>query len=313
VGGIANDQPFLDGDRRMGYLWSFSAGVERQVMPNLSVSVDYVGNRGYDQTGLIDINDGGNGPDGRVIRRGVNVFDPTGTLIPAAARTTSFRRVLQYQTREDLNTDYNGLELSLEKRYTDRWGGRLAYTLSRARDVNGSDAFGGANTAGKQFSNDLNPREDYGRTNFDNRHTFAASFNVNPWRGLGAGAVVRYYSGYPINERVGTDVNRDLDNFERPVRGLDDLTRPIQSALDGNGRAIRNGIDGEDQMILDLRLQYVVNIPRGQPAGFFWEIYNATNRINYGNATGNRRSSNFLIPVVANDMARMQLGVRYTF
>jgi hypothetical protein len=313
AGGIPNDQPFLDGDRRMGYLWSFSVGVEREVMPNMSVTVDYVGNRGYDQTGLIDINDCGTGPDRRVIRCGVNAFDPTGTLIPAAARNTNFRRVWQYQTRDDLNTDYNALELSFDKRYSDRWGGRLAYTLSRARDVNGSTAFGGNNTAGKQFSNDLNPREDYGRSNFDNRHTLAASVNVNPWRGLGAGAVFRYYTGYPISETVGTDVNRDGDNFERPVRGLDDLTRPIQSALDSNGRAIRNGIDGEKQMILDLRLQYIVNLPRTQTAGFFWEIYNATNRINYGNPTGNRRSTNFLIPVVAGDMARMQLGVRYTF
>jgi hypothetical protein len=296
----------------MGYLWSFSVGVEREVMPNLSVSVDYVGNRGYDQTALIDINDCGTGPDRRVIRCGVNAFDPNGTLIPAAARNTNFRRVWEYQTRDDLNTDYNGLELSVEKRYSDRWGGRLAYTLARARDVNGLDAFGGNNTAGKQFSNDLNPREDYGRTNFDNRHALAASFNVNPWRGLGAGAVFRYYSGYPINERVGTDVNRDLDNFERPVRGLDDLTRPIVSALDSNGRAIRNGIDGEEQMLLDLRFQYVVNMPRRQTAGFFWEIYNATNRINYGNPTGNRRAR-FLERVLAGDMARMQLGVRYTF
>ena len=314
AGGFGNNEPYLDGDRRMGYLWSFSVGVEREVMSNLAVSVDYVGNRGREQTGLIDVNEGPPGPDRRVTRLGVNVFDPTGTLIPAAARSTNFRRVWQYQTREDLNTDYNGLELSLEKRYSDRWSGRLAYTLSRARDVNGSNAFGGNNTAGKQFSNDLNPREDYGRSNFDNRHALSFSLNTNPWRGLGAGTVFRYYSGYPISEIVGTDVNGDNDaEFDRPVRGLDDLTRPIVSAVDSNGRAIRNGIDGENQIILDLRLQYVVNMPRNQTAGFFWEIYNATNRVNFGTPTGDRRSQQFLVPVIAGNPARMQLGIRYTF
>jgi hypothetical protein len=97
------------------------------------------------------------------------------------------------------------------------------------------------------------------------------------------------------------------------VRGVHDATRPIVSTVDSNGRAIRNGIDGEEQAILDLRLQYVFDLPRTQTAGFFFEVYNAANRINYGNPTGNRRSGNFLVPTVAGDMARVQLGVRYTF
>jgi hypothetical protein len=307
-----NNEPFVDGDRRMGYLWSFSLGVKRELMPSLAVSVDYVGNRGRDQTGLIDINEGPAGPDGRATRRGVNAFDPTGTLIPAAARSTNFLRVLQYQTRDDLNSDYNSLELSLEKRYLNRWSGRVAYTLAKARDVSGS-AVGGANIANKRFNNDLNPREDYGRTNFDNRHALAFSFNVDPWRGLGMGAVFRYYSGYPINEIVGTDLNGDRDNFERPVRGINDATRPILSPVDSNGRAIRNGIDGERQALLDLRFQYIVNMPRTQTVGLFLEAYNALNKSNFGNPNGSRLSSNFLVPITIGDPRTVQLGVRYTF
>jgi hypothetical protein len=315
AGGFPNPEPYLDGDRRLGYLWSWSVGVQRELFSNLSVAVDYVGNRGYDNTGLIDINDCGDGATGRVTRCGVDRFDPSGTLIPAAARTANFSRVLQYQTRDDFNSDFESLELSLVKRYSTRWSGRVSYTLGRARDVNGTTAFtaAGADPNNKRYSNDLNPREDYARSNFDNRHALAGSVNVNPWRGLGVGAAFRYYSGYPITEIVGTDANGDRDNFERPVRGVHDATRPIVSAVDSNGRAIRNGIDGEEQAILDLRLQYVFNLPRAQTAGFFFEVYNATNRINYGNPTGNRRSGNFLVPTVAGDMARVQLGVRYTF
>jgi hypothetical protein len=112
---------------------------------------------------------------------------------------------------------------------------------------------------------------------------------------------------------VGSDLNGDRDNFERPVRGVHDLTRPILSPLDSNGRAIRNGIDGEKQVLLDLRFQYIVKMPRNQTAGFFVETYNATNRVNFGNPTGNRLSSNFLIPIVAGDPRTVQLGLRYTF
>ena len=107
-------------------------------------------------------------------------------------------------------------------------------------------------------------------------------------------------------------MNRDNDAFDRPVAGVDDEERPIVSALDSNGRAIRNGIDGEEQMSVDARVQYLFR-PNRNEIGFFWEIYNLTNRVNFGNPTGNRNSANFLIPTGVNTMRTMQLGVRYTF
>jgi hypothetical protein len=311
AGGFVNVEPVVDGDRQLGYLWGYSIGVKRELFPSLAVSVDYVGNVGWDQTALIDINEGPPGPDGRVTRPGVDVFDPDGTIVPPQARNANFLRVQQYQTLEALNSDYNSLEVSLEKRYSNRWSGRFAYTLSKSRNV-GTQG-GGNSLTNKRVVNDLDPREDYGLSSFDNRHAVAGSFNVNPWRGLGAGAVFRYYSGNPINELVGSDVNGDRDNFERPMQGVDDRIRPILSPLDKNGRAIRNGIPGENQVLLDLRFQYIVNMPTTQTVGFFWEIYNATNRVNFANPSGNRQSSTFMIPVAAGDPRTMQLGLRYTF
>jgi hypothetical protein len=303
AGGFVNTEPTVDGDRRLGYLWSFSLGFKQQLSDTLAVGVDYIGNRGRDQTGLIDLNEPING-----VRPGVNVFDPTGELVPASARGASFQRFLQYQTRDEFDTDYNALEMSLEKRFQDRWSGRVAYTLARARDVGTA---GGV--AAKRVSDDYDIRSDYGRANFDNRHAFVAGANADLWKGLGAGLIFRYYSGNPINETVGTDVNRDRDTFDRPVRGVDDLTMPIRSPLDGNGRAIRNGIDGENQLILDARFQYLWRPQGRNELGFFLEFYNLTNETNFGNPTGNRRSANFLIPVAANLPRTTQLGIRYTF
>jgi Carboxypeptidase regulatory-like domain/TonB dependent receptor/TonB-dependent Receptor Plug Domain len=302
AGGYVNDQPTLDGpDRRLPYLWSYSFGVKRELISNLAVSVDYVGNRGKDQLGTIDINEGPVGPNGRTVTRlGPDVFDPTGELIPPSARSTAFRRVLQYQSRADLDTDYDSMEVALEKRMSSRWSGRISYTLARARDV-------GA------LTDDLNPRGDYGRTNFDNRHAFAMAANADVWRGFGAGMVFRYYSGYPINETIGSDYNGDNDNNDRPITGVHDLARPILSPLDSTGRAIRNGIDGEKQVLLDGRFQYVWRIQARYQAGLFLELYNLTNQVNFGNATGNRNSSNFMIPVTAGDMRTTQIGFRFTF
>jgi hypothetical protein len=50
--------PLVDGDRRLAYTWAFSAGVKREIARDMAVSIDYVGNRGRDNTGIIDINEG---------------------------------------------------------------------------------------------------------------------------------------------------------------------------------------------------------------------------------------------------------------
>jgi hypothetical protein len=181
--------------------------VERQIVPNLAITVDYVGNIGRDQTGKIDINEGPLDASGNVTWLGVNVFDPTGTLVPAAARGVNFRRVLQYQTLDTFDSDYHALELGLVRRFANRWSGRVSYTLGRARDtqVMTGNAFA---IWGRRVNDDygvtsgLNPRADFGRTNLDNRHGFTAGGNWDVGRGLGVGGTFVYYTGLPVNETL---------------------------------------------------------------------------------------------------------------
>jgi hypothetical protein len=304
-GGIVNNTttgPIVDGDRHMAYTWAFSGGVKREIANGLALSVDYVGNRGKDNTGVIDINEGPAGANGRVTRLGVNVFDPNGELVPPEARGATFVQFNQEQTKElgnALDTDFNSLEVGLEKRYTNRWAGRVSYTLSHCNDVGGIIV-------------DSNPRLDYGRCDRDNIHAFATSANVDIWKGLGGGLVFRAYSGYPINETIGSDYNADGTNNDRPYKGIHDLTRPILSETDSRGVAVRNGIDGEKQVLLDGRLQYIHRMGRYN-AGFFLEIYNLTNHTNFGNPTGNRNSAQFMQTIVAGNPRTAQLGFRLTF
>jgi hypothetical protein len=77
--------------------------------------------------------------------------------------------------------------------------------------------------------------------------------------------------------------------------------------------AIRNGIEGKDKMLLDLRLQYVHRIRGERTAGVFWEIYNALNRVNFANPIGARNSADFLRSITADEARSMQIGLRYTF
>ena len=74
-----------------------------------------------------------------------------------------------------------------------------------------------------------------------------------------------------------------------------------------------NGIDGNSVTLLDLRAQYLLRLPHRQSVSVFVELFNALNKINYGNPTGNRNNANFMVPVEAGTMRSAQMGVRYTF
>jgi len=52
---------------------------------------------------------------------------------------------------------------------------------------------------------------------------------------------------------------------------------------------------------------------RQHQLGIFLEIYNLTNHVNFGDPTGARNSSNFMIPIVADDPRTAQIGFRFTF
>jgi hypothetical protein len=91
-----------------------------------------------------------------------------------------------------------------------------------------------------------------------------------------------------------------------------DLTRPILSDVDGQGMAVRNGIDGPKKVSLDARAQYIWQLQRTS-AGVFLEVYNLTNHVNYGAPSGARNSSVFMVPIVADDPLTAQLGFRLTF
>jgi len=305
AGGVVNNTttgPLVDGDRRLAYTWAFSAGVKREIAANMAASIDYVGNRGRDNTAIIDINEGPLGANGRVTRRGIAAFDPSNELVPASARNTTFVQFNQYQTLElsdALNSDFNSLELELEKRMSNRWSGRVSYTYARCYDV-------------ANIVVDSDPRLDYGRCDRDNTHAFATSANVDLTHGFGAGMVFRTYSGYPINETTGTDNNGDGTTNDRPQKGVNDLTLPIRSSVDSRGFAIRNGISGERKTILDARFQYQHRMGRYQ-AGLFLEVYNLTNHVNFQNPTGARNSANFMKDIVADNPRTAQLGLRLLF
>jgi len=184
----------------------------------------------------------------------------------------------------------------------------VAYTLQESRYV------GLGNPDARRVWLDNDPRADYGRFTSDRRHVFAASGTVNPWQSLNVATVVSAISGAPVNEIVGRDVNGDLDVTDRPIRGIDDNVFPIRSALDSQGRAVINGLEGPGSFLVDVSFRYSVPLANGlESVDLFYDIFNVLNRENLVAPTGNRASTTFMVPTAAQFPRQMQFGIRVRF
>jgi hypothetical protein len=189
-----------------------------------------------------------------------------------------------------------------------RWSGRLAYTLQKSYYV------GLGNPDVRRVWFDNNPTADFGRFASDRRQVFAGTGTLNPWRTFTIATVVSAITGAPVNETVGRDVNGDLDNNDRPIRGIDDLTRPIGSALDSAGRAVINGLQGPGSLLVDVSFRYSIPVKVGiQSIDLFYDIFNIMNRTNLVPPTGNRGSANYMVSTAAQFPRQMQFGIRVMF
>lgn len=292
-----------DPNREMPYQDSWSLGLAHQVTDAMAVTMDYVANVARDQNGVVDINE----PVNRV-RPGVNAFDPNGILIPAEARGVNFRRVLQNQSNPAFDADYKSLQVGLQKRLSNRWSGRLAYTFQKANYV----GLGNPDTKRVWLDNDI--RADYGTFGFNRTQVLAMTGTFNIWRSLNIAAVVSAISGTPVNETTGADGNGDGDRNDRPIRGVDDLTMPIRSAVDSQGRAVINGLQGPGSFLLDMSVRYQVPLAgSSRSLDLFFDVFNLTNRENLLNPTGNRSSRNFMVSTGSQFPRQSQFGLRVRF
>lgn len=304
AGTTFNRNPRIDDpNRQLPYQWSWSIGLSQQIGSVSAVGVDYVANISRDQIGIIDINEPVNG-----VRPGVAGFDPNGIYIPAIARGTNFQRVLLTTTRPEFDGDYRSAQFSFNKRMANRWSGRLAYTVQSSHYV----GLGNPDARRVWLDNDI--EADYGRFASDRRQVLAGSATLNVWKTFNVATVVSAISGAPVNETIGRDANGDGDNNDRPVKGVDDLTRPILSDVDAQGRAVINGLQGPGSFLVDLSFRYSLPIKHAlRSLDFFYDIFNVMDRENLVAPTGNRSSSVFMVPTAAQFPRQMQFGVRVQF
>jgi outer membrane receptor protein involved in Fe transport len=303
--------------RVLPYTDQLSLGVERQIGSNVSVSADYVHAFGRDMLMAVALNP--------TLRETTSVASPN--VRQGSPRLSTITAGLQEQypgfepftgnvtTFENVaETDYDALMLQLEKRFSQNYSARVAYTLAYSR---GNTSGAGAAASPFQVLDDLNLELNEGPTNFDQRHNFVVSGTAIVPRtgGLSVAWVARALSGAPLtifDSTIDADRNGTL---------ADPLPAGTYSGSGANAITVesdggRNGAYGPGFVKLDLRLGYRLNLASRRTLDLFGEIFNVTDRTNFANPTGDRASANFLRVTAASTSSTPrtgQFGVRFGF
>jgi hypothetical protein len=307
-----------DPERRQPYFHQASIGYEREVLSGLSASVDYVHMSGRSQFLNWNLNVANRVNTSRTgpIQR----LDPFGVLNASLSPGEEpYVGMVQVRSTRYGYSDYEGLNLSLERRYANNWSARAAYALGYSRGTTDNQA----DTPDFQVGTDMNLDEWKAPADVDRRHTLTLSGRVTVPRtgGLMISGTLRAYSGRPFtieDDNIDTDQNGIL--FDPLPAGVYD---PFPEAGDYVMRNVknkggRNGARGPGFMQLDMRSGYRRRLGGRRTLDMFAEVFNVTDRANFTNPNGDRRNrGNFLR--LANLVAgtgfprQLQFGLRFGF
>ncbi|HEY0431145.1 MAG TPA: TonB-dependent receptor, partial [Pyrinomonadaceae bacterium] len=282
----------IDPDIESSYNQQASLQLERQLSSSTSLSIGYLHTRGLHL----------------ILSRNLNVPRfPASAGVPNLGRPDPrFANVGRFEGSGE--SSYDGMTVSLNRRFQKWFGLRASYTLSKGLDYAGNAFF---------FTpqDNFNLLDDRGLSDNDQRHrlTLSGIFEVPAHTGkrkLGLAGqiaegfqlsyILSYGSSLPFNILTGNDRNFDTNVNDRPV---------------GVGR---NTGKGFDYASLDLRLSRRFRLSERFDLEALVEGFNVLNRANlqlpnktFG--TGATALPNFGQPTAAADPRQLQFGLRLSF
>jgi hypothetical protein len=305
-------------DRRIPYSQQFTAGYERQFGSTVSASVDYVHSVARDLLMLRDLNPGLRAAPvvtSALVRQGSDqlraAFDALAAQYPGFAPFTTNVTIPVNAG----STDYDALMFQLEKRFSNNYSARVAYTLSYSR---GDTSGNGIPLSPFQVLDDLNLGLNEGASNQDQRHNLVVSGQLLVPRtgGLTVSWVARALSGTPFS-LTNNNVDPDRNGTQAEPLPEGDYSGVGDEAFTVEGyKSERNGAYGPGFFKLDLRLGYRLRAGADRTLDLFADVFNATDRVNYGNPSGNQASPLFLVLTgysTSTTPRTVQLGVRFGF
>jgi hypothetical protein len=161
----------IDPDLKASVTSSFVVGIDREVMPNFAVAVNYSYTRtsnlfgnfsnNYGPRVNVDLNDYAAGPTVTgVLHDGTAYSVPT--FIPNAAEVASGGSGFFLTNLDGYYTDYNGIEVSATKRMSNRWMARVGFAYNNPREhFDGPEAM--RDFRGNPTPTDTEPLQDGGQ------------------------------------------------------------------------------------------------------------------------------------------------------
>ena len=353
---------YIDNYRRQQPLFKqFTVGFERELLPTLSVGVDYVNIRGSQLLNRINYvapyRDGISSSDaltwydvfpdrGGVYNRNDTVFYPSCPNAVGAGyysnndllaeqcakagpdgidpRTGLLIGIWQGRLLSIESTgasSYDGLNISMEKRYSNRWGMRLSYALGYSR----GDTFEQYGTNGvslngvqTQVLGDLHMDRNWQPAEHDRKHVLTLSGRTELPGGITLSPIFRYMSANPFtmyNSQL--DLDRNGTNWDPIPAGTYTGEGANAFTVEHNGR--QGGARAGNYINLDLRFGWRARPRDGDTFDIYFDVINVFDRPNFfvaSWANGDQNSGNFArytalrsggVPRQAN------LGIRYGF
>jgi len=328
---------------------SYTLRIEQQIASNTSLSVGYIGSRGYHE----------------LLSGDTNV--PVPTICPASPCPAGYPAGIFYNPPNaplanpklaasttwlsDGVSSYNALELDLTRHFRRGLQFRGVYTFSKALD-NGDNLNTSIATNSPAFTaNPLRPMDDYGRASFDVRHAgvINATYDL-PW-GRGAaqstnhwvdmligswqiGGIETLLSGLPFTPQLGYNPANDGDT-RNPIRpswnpafaGQLLVGKPneyfnpnafVQPLPGTYGTAGRNILEGPGLQELDLSLAKRISLTERFALQFRTEFFNVLNHTNFNTpnpivytaATGSPSPTAGVVTATSTSSRQIQFGLK---
>jgi hypothetical protein len=278
-------------DLREGTLHSWNVAFQRELPYRFTVDVAYVGNRGVDLVMDVDTNAGMVFGAGNAGRPQFATFNRTGTS----------------RTRTNLNkSEYNALQMKIDRRFSNGLLVTNSYTLSRAMDLVNENT-----TLGTPIDFD----KSWGRSNFDRTHNWVTTAIYElPWgprkRWLSEGTLGQVIGGWQLSgifvaqsgtplsitasgtlfNTPGNTAYADLIGTEKILGGLGpgllyfDPLAYAQPATATQGNMKRNsGPEGPGYWNVDMSLFKRFSVGERRYAEIHVDAYNAPNAVRWGN------------------------------
>jgi hypothetical protein len=311
------------------YTQNWNLSYQAQLTGNWLLSATYIGNNARHLRAAYEMNPAVFGPGATVAntnnRRLLNLINPQQGAYYATITTMD----------DGLTTNYNGLRISAQHRFSHNFTLLSVYTWSHC--MQNAESLGNRVSQGSnQYQDPNNRNADTSPCDFDLRHNFVNSFVYESPKFAGRaitqllghwqlGTLVTYHTGFPYTPTSGVDNSLTGVGQDRPnvigdpyVRNLSTLVWATPLAFQTNaqakfGNAGYNSLIGPGLFGMDANISKAFHVTERHQLQIRFEFFNLLNHTNFGNPVSTLNSANFGKIQGAADPRILQFAAKYAF